>query len=74
MEGSAFPERGMKPTPEQIAEALRNYYRPLRTPGVKVRDALEHVSNTEKEKPGAATNSDRAGGDLSNERQAQNST
>jgi hypothetical protein len=39
----------MKPSPAQLHQALLNFYRPLRTNGAKVKDALEHAKNSVKE-------------------------
>ena len=42
----------MTPTAQQVHAALLNYYRPMRTNGARVKDALDHVKNSTKEKPG----------------------
>jgi hypothetical protein len=42
----------VKPTAAQVHQALLNFYRPLRTNGSKVKDALDHVKTSTKESPG----------------------
>ena len=36
----------MKPTVEQVHRALFNYYKPLRTPDVKLRDTVQHAEKS----------------------------
>jgi hypothetical protein len=41
-----------QPTPAQSLAALQNHHRPCRTHGAKVRDALQHVRQSQNEKTG----------------------
>jgi hypothetical protein len=42
----------MKPTPQQVRDALRNHQKPPRTRDARVRDAIAHVRNSNKQEPG----------------------
>jgi hypothetical protein len=40
----------MNPTPAQVFKAHKNHYRPSRTLGGRIKDVLDHVQITERQK------------------------